>query len=73
MEKQTYRFIFRFDDGEYRQVRREITPGRAEEEARSLAERAAKKVGAESAVCVWMGPLMQRIPEKVRAEIKRII
>ena len=73
MEKQAYRFIFRFDDGEYRQIRREITPGRAEQEARSLAERAAKAVGAESAVCVWMGPILQRILARVRAEIANTI
>lgn len=29
-EKQPYRFIFRFDGGEYRQVRKAISPGRAE-------------------------------------------
>lgn len=68
-EKQAYRFIFRFDDGEYRQVRREITPGRAEQEARVLAARAAKAVGAETAVCVWMGPIIQKVPARVRAEI----
>ena len=73
MEKQTYRFIFRFDNGEYRQVRREITPGRAEQEARFLAARAAKKVGAESAVCVWMGPVMQKVPARVREEIANVI
>lgn len=73
MEKQTYRFIFRFDDGEYRQARKAISPGRAEQEARLLAARAAKKVGAESAVCVWMGPVEKKLPARVRTEIESAI
>lgn len=70
IEKQPYRFIFRFDGGEYRQVRKAISPGRAEQEAVYLAKRAAKAIGAESAVCVWKGPVEKKLPAKVRAEIE---
>lgn len=70
IEKQPYRFIFRFDGGEYRQVRKAISPGRAEQEALFLAARAAKAVGAETAVCVWKGPVEKKLPAKVRAEIE---
>lgn len=69
-EKQAYRFIFRFADGEYGQVRRKITPGQAEREAHYLAKRAAQAVGSESAVCVWMGPVEKKLPAKVREEIE---
>ena len=49
--------------------RRGIQAG-AEQEALYLAARAAKAIGAESAVCVWKGPVDKKLPARVRAEIE---
>ena len=70
MEKQPYRFIFRFDDGAVRQVKRSVSPGMAEAAARDIAKAAARKMESESAVCVWMGPVGAKIPPRLKQELE---
>ena len=70
MEKQDYRFIFRFN-GEIGEVRRTVNAGMAEVSARDLAELVGKKYGAEDVECVWAGPVGAQLPKRLIRELGR--
>ena len=69
MEKVRYKFLFVCPGAEPVLVFRETRAGDAENVARSIAKPVAKKLHAEEAVCVWMGPAGTKIPSRVRKEI----
>ena len=71
MEKQKYKFLFRIPGSDPVMVIHETRPGDAEICARKAAKLVAKKVGAESVECVWKGPADEKIPEKIREEIRK--
>lgn len=71
MEKIKYKFLFRAPGEDPVIVLHATRPGDAEACARKMARIVAKKQGWAEASCVWMGPEDERIPEAVRAEIRR--
>ena len=71
MKTQTYKYLFRLESGEIVMVVHETRPGDAEDCVRKIAKILAKRERVPSVVCVWMGPEDAKIPEKIRAEIRK--
>ncbi len=71
MEKIRYKFLFRCAGEDPVLVIHAMRPGDAQICARKMARIVAKKQGWPEASCVWMGPEDEKIPEAVRAEIRR--
>lgn len=71
MEKIRYKFLFRCAGEDPVLVIHATRPGDAQNCARKMARIVAKKQGWPEASCVWMGPEDEKIPEAVRAEIRR--
>ena len=69
--KQTYRFIYRTECGEYVDVRHGCRPGDAENMARRLAREVARRLGESTVTCIWMRPeeipLTRKLIEEARA------
>lgn len=69
-ERQRYKFLFRVD-GEPVMVVHDTRPGDAENCARKMARIIAKKEHAAEVACIWKGPEDEKIPEKIREEIRK--
>lgn len=67
--KQTYRFIYRTECGEYVDVRRECRPGDAENLARRIAKEVAKRLGESTVTCIWMRPEEVALSREFRREV----
>lgn len=71
-ERQRYKFLFRVDgSSEPVMVIHNTRPGDAENCARKMARIIAKKEHAAEVTCIWKGPEDEKIPDKIREEIRR--
>lgn len=70
--KQTYRFIYRTECGEYVDVRQACRPGDAENLARRIAKIVAKRLGEHTVTCIWMKPEDVALTKEFRREVPMV-